>query len=100
MSFGTVVFTPLVKKLQERYGSRRQYERMEKSGGANDRLTPFEIEFIAESDSFYWATIGSSGWPYVQHRGGPKGFLRVIDDKTLALADFRGNKQFISTGNL
>ncbi len=100
MSFGTLVFTPLVKQLQERYGSRRQYERMEKSGGANDRLTPFEIEFLAERDSFYWATIGSSGWPYVQHRGGPKGFLKVIDDKTLALADFRGNKQFISTGNL
>jgi hypothetical protein len=100
MSFGTLVFTPLVKKLQERYGSRRQYESMEKSGGANDRLTSFEIEFLAERDSFYWATIGSSGWPYVQHRGGPKGFLRVIDDKTLALADFRGNKQFISTGNL
>jgi uncharacterized protein len=99
MSFGTLVFTPLVKKLQERYGSRRQYERMEKSGGANDRLTSFEVEFLAERDSFYWATIGSSGWPYVQHRGGPKGFLRVIDDKTLALADFRGNKQFISTGN-
>ncbi len=100
MSFGTLVFTPLVKKLQERFGSRRQYERMEQSGASNDRFTPFESEFLADRDSFYWATIGATGWPYIQHRGGPKGFLKVIDDHTLALADFRGNKQYISTGNL
>lgn len=100
MSFGSLVFTPVVKQLQERYGSRQQYERVKRSGGAHDRLTAFEIEFLAERDSFYWATIGATGWPYFQHRGGPKGFLRVIDDHTLALADFRGNKQFISTGNL
>lgn len=73
---------------------------MEKSGEANDRLTPFETDFLRERDSFYWATVGSSGWPYIQHRGGPKGFLKVIDAQTLALADFSGNKQFISTGNL
>jgi predicted pyridoxine 5'-phosphate oxidase superfamily flavin-nucleotide-binding protein len=100
MSFGSLVFTPLVKKLQERYGSRRQYERMENSGASQDRFTPFETQFLAERDSFYWATIGTTGWPYVQHRGGPKGFLKVIDDHTLALGDFRGNKQYISTGNL
>ena len=100
MSFGSLVFTPLVKKLQERYGSRRQYERMENSGGAQDRFTPFETEFLAGRDSFYMATTGATGWPYVQHRGGPKGFLKVIDDHTLAFADFRGNKQYISTGNL
>jgi predicted pyridoxine 5'-phosphate oxidase superfamily flavin-nucleotide-binding protein len=100
MSFGTLVFTPLVKKLQERYGSRQQYERMEKSGGSNDRFTPFESEFLTQRDSFYWATTGATGWPYVQHRGGPKGFIKVIDDHTLAIADFRGNKQYISTGNL
>jgi predicted pyridoxine 5'-phosphate oxidase superfamily flavin-nucleotide-binding protein len=100
MSFGSLVFTPLVKKLQERYGSRQQYERMSRSGASHDRFTEFEIDFLGERDSFYWATIGSTGWPYVQHRGGPKGFLKVIDDHTLALADFRGNKQFISTGNL
>lgn len=100
MSFGSLVFTPLVKKLQERYGSRRQYERMENSGGSQDRLTAFETAFLAERDSFYWATMGSTGWPYVQHRGGPKGFLKVIDDHTLAFGDFRGNKQYISTGNL
>lgn len=100
MSFGSLVFTPLVKKLQERYGSRRQYERMENFGAAQDRLTDFEVEFIEHRDSFYWATIGTTGWPYVQHRGGLKGFLKVIDERTLAFADLRGNKQYISTGNL
>ena len=100
MSFGSLVFTPLVKKLQERYGSRRQYERMENSGASQDRFTEFETEFLAGRDSFYMATMGATGWPYVQHRGGPKGFLKVIDDHTLAFADFRGNKQYISTGNL
>jgi uncharacterized protein len=100
MSFASLVFTPLVKKLQERYGSRRQYARMEDSGGSQDRFTDFELEFLAQRDSFYLATVGSTGWPYVQHRGGPKGFLKVIDDHTLAFADLRGNKQYISTGNL
>jgi predicted pyridoxine 5'-phosphate oxidase superfamily flavin-nucleotide-binding protein len=100
MSFRSLVFTPLVKKLQEKYGSRLQYERMEKSGPAQDRLTPFETEFLAGRDSFYMASTGSSGWPYVQHRGGLKGFLKVIDDHTLAFADLRGNKQYITTGNL
>jgi predicted pyridoxine 5'-phosphate oxidase superfamily flavin-nucleotide-binding protein len=100
MSFGSLVFTPVVKELQKRYGSRQQYERMQRSGASYDRFTPFEIDFLAERDSFYWATVGTTGWPYVQHRGGPKGFLKVIDDRTLAFADFRGNKQFISTGNL
>jgi len=100
MSFGKLAFTPLVKQLQERYGSRKQYERMEKSGASQDRLTDFEKEFLAGRDTFYWATTSSTGWPYVQHRGGPKGFLKVIDDRTLAFADFRGNKQYITTGNL
>jgi uncharacterized protein len=100
MSFRSLVFTPLVKKLQEKYGSRLQYERMENSGPPQDRLTPFETEFLAGRDSFYMASTGSSGWPYVQHRGGLKGFLKVIDDRTLAFADLRGNKQYITTGNL
>jgi uncharacterized protein len=99
-SFGSLAFTPVIKSLQEHYGSRRQYEKMEKIGVAQDRLGPQESEFLAERDSFYLASIGETGWPYVQHRGGPKGFLKVIDDQTLAFADFRGNKQFISTGNL
>ena len=99
MSFGTIAFTPLVKKLQERYGSRRQYERME-SAESHYRFTEFEKDFLSGRDSFYWATTSATGWPYVQHRGGPKGFLKVIDDRTLAFADFRGNRQYISTGNL
>lgn len=99
-NFGSLVFTPVVKALQEKYGSRRQYARMEEGGSSPDRLGPEETRFIAERDTFYMATIGSSGWPYIQHRGGPKGFLKVIDDHTVAFDDFRGNKQYISTGNI
>jgi len=99
-NFGSLVFTPLVKALQEKYGSRRQYARMEAGGSSPDRLGPHETAFIAERDSFYMATVGETGWPYVQHRGGAKGFLKVIDDHTIAFADFRGNKQYVSTGNL
>jgi predicted pyridoxine 5'-phosphate oxidase superfamily flavin-nucleotide-binding protein len=100
LSFGALTFTPVVKKLQERYGSRLQYEKMEKANSSQDGLSAFEKEFLAERDSFYWANTGATGWPYIQHRGGPKGFLKAIDDHTIALADFRGNKQYISTGNL
>ena len=99
-SFGSVVFTPLVKALQERYGSRKQYERLEQSADTPARLGPEETEFLGERDTFYMANIGASGWPYIQHRGGPKGFLKVIDDRTLAFADFRGNRQYISAGNV
>ena len=99
-NFGSLVFTPAVKALQEKYGSRRQYERSEGSGPSPARLGRDETEFIGERDTFYIATLGSTGWPYVQHRGGSKGFLKVIDDQTLAFADFRGNRQYISTGNL
>src|SRR5580698_7376304 len=100
MKFGSILFTPVVQKLQERYGSRRQYERIASSDATRTQLTPFEIEFLSERDSFYWATVSSSGWPYVQHRGGPPGFLKVIDNQTLAFADFAGNRQYITTGNL
>jgi uncharacterized protein len=100
MKFGSLLFTPVIKKLQARYGSRRQYERMVSSSAEREHFTEFETEFLAGRDSFYWATISSSGWPYVQHRGGPPGFLKVIDDHTLAFADFSGNKQYITTGNL
>ena len=99
-NFGTLVFTPVVQALQEKYGSRRQYARMAEGSQKADRLGAGEIEYISERDSFYMASVGSTGWPYVQHRGGPKGFLKAIDDHTLAFADFRGNKQFVSTGNL
>jgi predicted pyridoxine 5'-phosphate oxidase superfamily flavin-nucleotide-binding protein len=99
-SFGSLVFTPAVKALQERYGSRRQYARLEQLGEMKGGLGPDEKKYLSERDTFYMASLGESGWPYVQHRGGPKGFLKVIDDTTLAFADFRGNKQYISTGNL
>ena len=99
-NFGSLVFTPAIKALQEKYGSRRSYARLEKGAPEQDRLGPHETDFIAERDSFYVATVGETGWPYVQHRGGPKGFLKVIDERTLAFADFSGNRQFISAGNL
>ncbi len=99
-NFGSFVFTPVVKALQERYGSRRQYAKLEKAAGASDSLGEDERLFIAERDSLYMASVGATGWPYIQHRGGPKGFLKVIDDRTLAFADFSGNKQFITAGNL
>jgi uncharacterized protein len=99
-NLGSLVFTPVIKALQERHGSRRQYARMETSGASPDRLGRYESEFIAERDSFYLASVGETGWPYVQHRGGPRGFLKVIDDRTNTFADFSGNQQFISAGNL
>jgi len=98
-NFARFAFTPSVKQAQEDHGSRSAYARMEASG---DRfvLTEREIPFIAGRDSFYLSTVGENGWPYVQFRGGPKGFLRVLDPTTLAMADFRGNRQYISTGNI
>jgi predicted pyridoxine 5'-phosphate oxidase superfamily flavin-nucleotide-binding protein len=99
-TFGSVAFTPLVKELQKRHGSRQQYERVVTKGPEQNELTPDEIAFLEDRDSFYWATIGSNGWPYVQHRGGPKGFLRALDNRTLAFADYAGNKQYITAGNL
>jgi predicted pyridoxine 5'-phosphate oxidase superfamily flavin-nucleotide-binding protein len=99
-TFGSLVFTPVIRKLQERYGSRRQYAKREASSFAPDGLGHSESGFLADADSFYMASVGETGWPYVQHRGGPRGFLKVIDKDTIAFADFRGNKQYISTGNL
>ena len=95
-----VAFTPTVKAVQERRGSRRQYARMEETRGWQSTVTDDLAAFIAERDSFYLATANAEGQPYIQHRGGPKGFLRVLDDKTLAFADFKGNRQYITTGNL
>ena len=98
-NFTKLAFTDSVKKFQEQYGSRKSYARMEASG---DRyvLTNREITFIQSRDSFYMATVGENGWPYVQYRGGPIGFLKVIDNTTLGYADFRGNMQYISIGNI
>ena len=98
-NFTKLAFTDSVKKIQEQYGSRKSYARMELSGDKYI-LTGKEIPFIKSRDSFYMATVGETGWPYVQFRGGPKGFLKVIDNTTLGYADFRGNMQYISAGNI
>ena len=98
-NFTKFAFTDSVKKAQEQHGSRKSYARMEASGD-QFILTSREIPFIQSRDSFYMATVGENGWPYVQYRGGPKGFLKVIDNKTLGYADFRGNMQYISVGNM
>jgi uncharacterized protein len=98
--FAELAFTPLVKEQQQKHGSRYLYERTERSNDAGDRLGEFEVEFIKERDGFYMASTSETGWPYIQHRGGAKGFLRVLDDHTLGFADLRGNKQYISMGNL
>ncbi len=98
--FAELAFTPLVKHQQDLHGSRRQYERMEQAGERGDRLGPYEREFIENRDGFYMASVSETGWPYVQYRGGAKGFLRVIDEQTLGFVDLRGNKQYVSTGNL
>ncbi len=95
-----IAFTPSVKAVQERLGSRNGYAKMEQKGGWSDGVTPDLAAFIAERDSFYLATATADGQPYIQHRGGPKGFLHALDEKTLAFADFAGNKQYISMGNL
>lgn len=95
-----VAFTPAVKAEQERHGSRAGYAKMEQKGGWNDRVTPDLAAFIAERDSFYLSTASAEGQPYAQHRGGRPGFLKVVDERTLAFADFRGNRQYITAGNL
>ena len=95
-----IAFTLSVKAIQERMGSRKQYERMEDRGGWADTITSDLADFIAERDSFYLSTATADGQPYIQHRGGPKGFLKVLDDHTLAFADFVGNRQYITAGNL
>lgn len=98
--FGALTFTERVKAQQEAHGSRRAYAKREQGPSTNDRLGPDEAGFISLRDSFYLATVSESGWPYLQHRGGPPGFVRVVDERTLLFADTRGNKQFISVGNV
>ncbi len=98
--FTELAFTPSVKAAQEHYGTRSKTRALERSVVAFDRLTERETEFVRQRDGFYQATVGQNGWPYVQYRGGPKGFLKVLDRRTLGYADFRGNLQYISVGNL
>lgn len=98
--FADVTFTEGVKAVQEHYGSRAHNERLQANFGPNDQLGPREADFIAQRDTFYLATVSETGWPYVQHRGGPRGFLKVLSPTQLAYADFRGNTQLISVGNV
>jgi uncharacterized protein len=95
-----VAFTKTVKAEQERRGSRAAYARMERGEGWSTTITDELREFLAERDSFYLATANAAGQPYVQHRGGPPGFVRVIDERTLGFADYAGNRQYITLGNL
>ena len=95
-----IAFTDKVKELQKKYGSRDSYAHMEQGTGWENRVTSQLADFLAERDSFYMATVNGEGQPYIQHRGGPKGFLKIIDSRTLGFADFRGNRQYITFGNL
>jgi predicted pyridoxine 5'-phosphate oxidase superfamily flavin-nucleotide-binding protein len=94
-----IAFTADVKQEQERRGSRDGYAKMEQRGGWRSKVDEQLTAFLAARDSFYLATVSSDGHPYIQHRGGPKGFLKVVDDSTLGFADFAGNRQYISLGN-
>jgi predicted pyridoxine 5'-phosphate oxidase superfamily flavin-nucleotide-binding protein len=97
--FADITFTEEVKKIQTEQGSRNNYGRWEDKEDFNNVLSQREADFLGERDSFYMASVNDEGWPYVQHRGGPAGFLKVLDEKTIGFADFRGNRQYVSTGN-
>lgn len=98
--YADIMFTDSVKAAQAAYGSREHNDKLQKHFGPNGQLGVAEKRFIDERDSFYLATVNEEGWPYLQHRGGPVGFLKLIGDNELAFADFRGNSQLISAGNL
>jgi hypothetical protein len=99
VSFADIAFTPAVQALQEVHGSRRAYARMAAEGSPGEGLGEREIRFLTAADSFYLATVSETGWPYVQHRGGPRGFLQAVSPTRLAFADFGGNRQYVSAGN-
>ena len=98
-NYGDLTFTPAVLAMQEKMGSRDHYAKIE---GVERRitLTAEEEQFIAQRDSFYLSTVGENGWPYVQHRGGPAGFLTVLEPQLLGMPDFKGNRQYLSAGNI
>lgn len=98
--YRNLLFGPSVKRAQEGIGSRKAYSHDEAAANQADLLTAREASFIAARDSLYIATIGFNGWPYIQHRGGPPGFVKVVTESRLAFADFRGNRQLVSVGNL
>jgi len=98
MNYSSLAFTKAIKSIQDKLGSREAYQRVERMSYV-DGFTPVEEEFIRGMDSFYMASIGENGYPYIQHRGGPQGFIKVLDQQTIGLVDFSGNKQYISVGN-
>ena len=98
-NFAAIAYSDAVKEMQEKLGSRASYARIEKDTYI-DGLTDNEVDFIGQRDSFYMASIGENGFPYIQHRGGPKGFLKVLDSKRIGFIDFKGNMQYITVGNL
>ena len=95
-----VAFTPAVKAIQTRKGSRKAYADVEQRGGWRTAIDDNLASFLAEANSLYFATASADGQPYIQHRGGPKGFVRILDKNTLAFADYSGNRQYITQGNL
>ena len=98
--FAEIAFTDSVQEVQQQHGSDKAYARLHEGEDTNHRLGQREADFVSARDSFYMASVSETGWPYVQHRGGPAGFVRVIDEQTLGFADYRGNRQYVSVGNL
>lgn len=98
--FAEVAFTDSVKLIQASQGSRDGYASWDQGVEVNRQMGDREIDFISERDSFYLASVSETGWPYVQHRGGPAGFLRVLDNQTIGFSDFAGNRQYVSFGNM
>ncbi|GGY83235.1 pyridoxamine 5'-phosphate oxidase [Cellvibrio zantedeschiae] len=99
-AFADITFTPSVLAAQERYASREQNRRFELSPDQRNSITAMDAEFIRTRDSFYMASVGENAWPYVQHRGGPVGFVKILNERTLGYADYRGNRQYLSVGNI
>jgi len=98
--FAEIAFTPTVRKMQTKRGSRKGYARLDQGDDYNFKLSEREAEFISARDSFYMASVSETGWPYIQHRGGPVGFMKVLGESTIGFADYAGNRQYVSTGNL
>lgn len=98
--FAQIAFTETVRQVQQSLGSRSGYAALDVVEDSNYILTAREVQYIGLRDSFYMASVGETGWPYVQHRGGPAGFVRVLDDRTIGFADFSGNLQYVSVGNV